>query len=171
MISPLSHNRYTQHSEKNELCQTFLSVCTSLPQCGQYVFPPVKNIIPKYRRQNGQRCVYRAMIAPAMTHPSAAYTSARHHSSSCCRTIPIRAEPGSTKYCPKIASASYRSLPNVWEQHSTSRSRTAPKPCKKRVKCSRISPARAFYEAKAPRTPFRIENATPTSHPSTKPSA
>ena len=34
-----------------------------------------------------------------------------------------------------------------------------------RVKCSCISPARTLYEAKAPRTPLRIESATPTIKP------
>lgn len=33
------------------------------------------------------------------------------------------------------------------------------------VKCSCISPARTLYEAKAPRTPLRIESATPTIKP------
>lgn len=42
-----------------------------------------------------------------------------------------------------------------------------PKPYvrKMRVKCSRISPARTLYEAKAPKTPLRIESATPTIKP------
>ena len=34
-----------------------------------------------------------------------------------------------------------------------------------RVKCSCLSPARTLYEAKAARTPLRIESATPTIKP------
>lgn len=50
-------------------------------------------------------------------------------------------------------------------QNSICTSIAKPHTCKKRVKCSCISPARTLYEAKAPRTPLRTESATPTIKP------
>jgi hypothetical protein len=47
MVFPAFTPLYNQHSEKSRRCQTFLPARTSLPQCGQYVFLPVKNIMPR----------------------------------------------------------------------------------------------------------------------------